>query len=166
MDKITNINDFAAYVKESILPSFPDCRIETSTATKNNGVRLTGITIHPQDSGISPTVCLHKYFADFQNDRPITDIIQEITRDCRAALDGDAMEMTVDSIRAFAFAKDKICFKLISKELNCEMLHTVPHRDFLDLAVVYYLQLSITDKGTSTITITDSLAHRLDVDEA
>lgn len=66
MTEIKTIGGFTEYVKNSLVSTFLDCRIENTAITKNNGVRLAGITIRQQDSNVSPAIYLEKYFADFQ----------------------------------------------------------------------------------------------------
>ena len=43
--------------------------------------------------------------------------------------------------------------------MNSELLTTVPHRDYLDLSIVYYIRPAQTDNGLATLNVTDSPAH-------
>ena len=45
-------------------------------------------------------------------------------------------------------------FKLINTAQNRAFLRTVPHIDFLDLSIVFYVLLEITDEGTASMAVT------------
>jgi hypothetical protein len=56
------------------------------------------------------------------------------------------------------YAKDKIVFQLINTEQNRKMLDDIPHRQFLDLSVIYRLVVSVDDgKIGSTVINNDSV---------
>ena len=55
-----------------------------------------------------------------------------------AGMDNAAIGINTDAIQDFSFAKDKICYKLVNRELNAGFLSTAPYRDFHGLAVAYY----------------------------
>ena len=52
--------------------------------------------------------------------------------------------------------KDKVIFKVVNKEANARLLKDVPHRDFLDLAVMYCCLVDDAD-DFATITIRNNL---------
>lgn len=89
----------------------------------------------------------------------------QIINSCMNALSCAENDIDVGDITDFAYVKDKVCYKLVNTSMNRELLSTVPHRDYLDLAIVYYIPLSLTDNGLATLNITDGLAHIWDTDE-
>ena len=157
MNAIKTISDFASAVKYALSEAFPDCSVESHTATKNNNVKLTGISIRPHGSDISPTVYIDRYFVLFQSGKSFESVLEEIKKDCKESMESTLMYIQPDSVSDFATAKDRICYKLISKELNKELLSEIPHRDFHGLAVTFYLQLGTTENGTATTIITNNL---------
>lgn len=159
-------NSFMAAVKRAVSKEFPDCSVESVTTTKNNNVRLKGISISPHGSAISPAVYTDHYFSALKSGCPLETVIENIKNDCRMALGSAAMGIGQDFVKDFHAVKDNICYRLVSKKLNGELLSSIPHREFHDLAVTYYLQLDVTDYGSSTVDITDSLAQIWGVDEA
>lgn len=72
-------------------------------------------------------------------------------------------------ITDFESVKEIICCRLINLERNQERLRNMPHRQFLDLAIIYYIPMMRTDFGsniiTGSITITDGLLRMWEVDE-
>lgn len=61
--------------------------------------------------------------------------------------------------------KDRICFRLVNKELNNEFLEDVPHIVFQnDLAVIFYILVENAEEGIQNPTIKNSAMIFWDVD--
>jgi len=61
--------------------------------------------------------------------------------------------------------KDRICFRLVNKELNNEFLEDVPHIVFQnDLAVIFYILVINAEGGIQSYTIKNSAMTLWDVD--
>lgn len=165
MPKINTINDFTTAVLTALSAVFSDHRIEAVNVTKNNNVNLTGLVFHPQNKKIAPTIYMEPYFNAFQSGQSLETVISQITSNCTTALSCSNTGIDVEDITDFEQMKQKICYKLVNTGMNSELLSTAPHRNYLDLAIVYYIPFSLTDNGLATITVTDSLAHIWDTDE-
>ncbi|MBO6111723.1 MAG: hypothetical protein J6P45_01580 [Lachnospiraceae bacterium] len=145
-------NAFAQTVKERLTDVFgPDFTIETTKVLKNNSVRLTGIMILQKDCNIAPTIYLEDYYTDHCDGRGIEEIINDILRvyDRNRAVGNVRLEV----FENFEKLKERIIFKLINYEKNLELLSGVPHRRFLDLAVIYIISLGETGMGNASVTI-------------
>lgn len=67
-------------------------------------------------------------------------------------LDGVDMRVLWD----WETAKSHIRAKLVNREMNHELLKKVPCRDFLDLAVIYYVTMDgLMEDGTAAFTVSD-----------
>lgn len=66
----------------------------------------------------------------------------------------------------FSNISEKVFYQLINTDLNEELLKTVPHRNFLDLSVVYKQLISSDERGTDSIMITNDIAESLELEEA
>ena len=166
MPTIKTINDFTIAVHTALATKFPEYKIEAVNVTKNNDVHLTGITIKPQNKKVAPTLYMEPYFAALKSGQTLAAVIDQIISSCTAALSCSNSGIDAEDITDFEHVKDKICYKLVGRNKNSEFLSAVPHRDYLDLAIVYYLQTTITDNGTATVTVTNDLAHIWGVDES
>ena len=165
MQTIKTINNFTTAVHTALAAAFPECRIEAASVTKNNGVHFTGLTVRPQSQRIAPTIYMDPYFDMLQSGEPFETVIDQIVSCCTAALSCAQNGIDAGDITDFTQLKDKICYKLVSRDLNRELLSAVPHRDYHDLAVIYYIRLCMTDNGMATITVTDNLARIWGADE-
>ena len=64
----------------------------------------------------------------------------------------------------FEAVRDLICFRPVNGERSREKLKSMPHRDFLDLAIVYYIPVTAAG-GTGRIAVTNRLSGMWKVDE-
>lgn len=165
MPTINTISDFAAAVQTALTAAFPECRIEAVNVTKNNGEHLTGLAIHPKNKKIAPAIYMEPYFSALQSGQPLETVVSQIISTCTAALSCSETGIDTEEITDFNRVKDKICYKLIGKAMNSELLSAAPHRDYHDLAVAYYIRLALSDNGLATLNITKTLSEIWGVDE-
>lgn len=165
MNQIKTFDNFVASVKDALAKEFPGCQVGIIPVTKNNGVRLQGISVRPKGTSIAPNIYMEKYFSDFQDGRLFADIIKELKSVYRQGMDNAAIGINTDAIQDFSFAKDKICYKLVNRELNAGFLSTAPHRDFHGLAVAYYINLSTAGGEMASVTVMGRLADIWGVEE-
>lgn len=120
---------------------------------KNNDTQLTGLSIISPNTNLSPTIYLEKYYQDLQSKTfaQVVDEIWKVYKDNRPIQD-----VNVALVKRWDLAKVRIVMKLVNYEYNCELLKTVPYDRFLDLAVIYYYILDISEKGAATILIHNS----------
>ena len=122
----------------------------------DNKALLTGITVRCEGKKLEVFVSLEPYFSIYQENMCIDDIVEDILEMIHNHLDTDAM--AVKEINDFEKVKDCVEFKLINKRKNDEFLKTVPNIVFLDLAIVFYLNMGRSTKGQmSTIIGTEYL---------
>lgn len=124
------------------------------TATKNNGKQRQGMMIEHPGVNISPTIYLEEFYEHFRNGKSLDDIVREILEfydkvRCRTSWD-------TSGVLDYEKMRKKIMFKLINTEKNKELLCNVPHRELLDLSIVFYVLMEITGKGTATMLVRDS----------
>ena len=72
-------------------------------------------------------------------------------------------DVDVSFIRDYSCMKERVMCKLVNKARNEMYLNTVPHVDFLDLAVVFYTIISDGSFGRGTITVTNDQFKDWDV---
>ena len=95
------------------------------------------------------------YYNDYKNGRPVMEIIAEVER----AYDTYKVEQDFDvnSITDFNHVQDKICYKLVNRDKNKELLSDAPYLPFHDLAVIFYVVVSEDRVGTGTVTVHNHL---------
>lgn len=152
--------NFEEGIKVKLQERYPESSIVFHDVEKNNGVMLRAITIVNPDSNISPTIYLNDFKKQYEETHDIDEICNKI-----AELNEkhEAVEFDVDSVVNFSKVKTRICAKLISRERNRNLLKNVPYREFLDLAVVYFV--SLEEMEFASILIHDNLLERWGVTE-
>jgi hypothetical protein len=134
--------------------------VEMHEVSKNNGVVLHGVTIKLEESqNILPTL----YIENYDERKTSREIAKDIITDNANALSETRnIEIKTETLTAFNdFTKSHIVYRLVNKKANEELLKTIPHREFLDLAIIYVVQ--ITDEASAKIT--NSLAKNWNVTE-
>lgn len=118
---------------------------------KNNGVVLHGITILTSESKVSPTIYIDKWFREYEEGEVIEDIADEIIR-----LNDESAypkEIDVSFFRDYEEVKKKLAYKLINADMNVQLLQEVPHKRFLNLAVVCFCEIRDEIIGDGSILI-------------
>lgn len=124
---------------------------------KTNGVELDGLVISRRDrvSNISPTIYLNSYYQNFLDGKTLVYVLEEIIKV------NDANELSnfdIGSFVNFDRAKKHIKCRIINTEMNKELLELVPHLEFLDLSVIFMVEVEQIPGGFITI-----YNHHLDV---
>ena len=152
---INTVDLFADVVKAGLEEAHPECCVMVHKVTKNNNLVLTGISIRSREVNLAPTIYMDGYYNDYKNGRPVMEIIAEVER----AYDTYKVEQDFDvsSITDFNHVQDKICYKLVNRDKNKELLSDAPYLPFHDLAVIFYVVVSEDRVGTGTVTVHNHL---------
>lgn len=132
---------------------------------KNNETTLHGICIHNENERISPVLYLEEYVLLYAAGKmTVKEIAAEmLDKYCM----GDMPRNIADHVEDFQMMKDRVRIKVINYGANTRRLEQVPHRRFLDLAIVYYLDMDVSvEVGNVTIEIKNELMERWNVSES
>ena len=125
--------------------------IRYHSVPKNNGVNLDAVTILKPGRIISPTIYTDAYYDQYCDGKTIRDLAQDVlVEDAGYELPdvGDMEEyMRADRV------KERLRFRVINYEKNRKMLKDVPHRRFLDLAVIYYQVMEVNHRAVASCII-------------
>lgn len=140
-----------------------DVRICVHTIYKNNSVKKEALCILEEGGNVSPTIYLRPYYEELTGGVPLQDILTEMEKEyrknrCETYLD-------VNEFQEFDRAAGRLAYRLVNYDRNRELLADIPHRRFLDLAVVYYLLIENHFIGTGTALVYRSLQKLWGVDE-
>lgn len=147
-----NLEQFTLKMKEALEEYLGErAHIEKIEVTKNNGVKLQGLTFSFTDSMISPTVYMEDIYRNYECGRPLSFLVSYV-----AGLLEEEMENCSINLAFFSDyeqVKAKLGCKLINFERNQDYLKDLPHVRFLDLAVTFYCYVTNELFGSGTITI-------------
>lgn len=131
-----------------------EVRIHVSHIIKNNGRYMDSISVMSCGEKVSPAVGLAPYYQKALGGMSVEQIADQIL-DCILHFRKQGLP-NVDSFADFEKAGGKIVCRLIHYRKNQKLLRSVPHRKFLDLAVVYYYLLGEDDFSSASILIQNS----------
>lgn len=142
--------DFKDLVVEAVASRI-EGRVALQVITKNNGLKLDGLTIMTENTNISPTIYLNYYFEEYIKHglEAVVDKIMEQYEQNKSEAPIDLSFFTeVEKVR------NKIKMKLVNYEKNEELLEKVPHIKYLDLAIIFYVEVeNKQNEGLATIQI-------------
>ena len=129
--------------------------IRVTDVIKNNGIKLTGVTVIFKGVQACPSIYIEHFYDDYNNGDSFEDIMSsvfEILRNCRLE-----EELDLSIFDSYNSIKDKILCKLVNTEKNKELLASAPHINFLDLSVVFYVIMTSVKHGMGSILIKDNI---------
>lgn len=159
-----NRKEFYEYVKDNVkeyLPeSYKDAEIKLQEVEKNNGLKLTGITIPNGDQRIVPTVYLDSLYQEYIHGKDVDSCVGDVA-DMRIEAQGKAefFDMGVPDILDYEKMKDKLQMRICDKEWNTDLLADKVVTEHGDFAAYYAVNLEENGEGISSIPVTVSLMN-------
>lgn len=159
-----NRKEFYEYVKENVkayLPkSYEEGEIKLQDVEKNNGLKLTGITIPNGDQRIVPTIYLDSLYQEYINGKEADSCVGDVA-DMRIEAQGKAefLDMGVPDILDYEKMKDKLQVRICDKEWNTDRLEDKAFTEHGDFAAYYAVNLEENREGISSIPVTISLMN-------
>lgn len=156
-----NIREFREAIAETLTNKLgQEYEVVQQDVSKINHLELLGISIHRKNENICPVIYVEKYFEQYNNGARIQDLADEIM----AVLeDNQVPSIPVNEIRFIQdwdYAKANVSCKLINREANKDYLADIPHTEFLNLSVIYYVECGYligANRGTASVTITNEI---------
>ena len=159
-----NRKEFYEYVKDNVkayLPkSYEEGEIKLQEVEKNNGLKLTGITIPNGDQRIVPTIYLDSLYQEYINGKDVDSCVGDVA-DMRIEAQGKAefLDMGVPDIFDYEKMKDKLQMRICDKEWNTDRLADKVVTEHGDFAAYYAVNLEENGEGISSIPVTVSLMN-------
>lgn len=149
------INEFAQKVRRAVEKELRGAyRVELKEVRKNNGVLLHGLLILPAESNIAPTIYLESFHAAYEDGVTFREVLDRILEIFREETPRENIDMNF--FKSFEKVRDRICYRLIGRRGNEELLRHIPYVEFLDLVVCFYYAYSGSMLGEGTILIHNS----------
>lgn len=164
-----NYEEFKEKVKDEITDhmssKYEDCVVDIRETKKTNrtveGLMLREI---PGLSNASPTIYVNDLFEEYKKNGDFETVIDRAGEKMETAINSFDKDIAKDAINTSKMM-DNVFFTLINAEQNRELLETVPHREFEDLAIVYRWNIGAGPDGVYTNLINNELAEKEGVTE-
>lgn len=134
---------------------------------KNNGRKLTGIYGRRPGCSTGPCIYLDGYYSEYRGGQAEVSGVAETVFQQIMGHQDDMKKICVEDILQWDRARHRIYAKLVNAGMNREALGGIPHRHFLDLAVVYYIKMDDTvgEGGMASVLVQDQYMEKWGQDE-
>ena len=161
-----DIYTFGENVINELAQKLCNCSFMQNEVIKNNGTIMHGLIIQKDtNTGIEPQFYLDGFYESYQNGRNLEEIVQYIVELYKEQEHKKIHQFDVAWMMNFENVKDTLCFRLVNLEKNKELLQTIPYREFLDLAMVYYLKMDVEEDTDGYVRVTNHLMSKWGVKE-
>lgn len=129
-------------------------RLERRDQKGSDGAIWHGIMVIGQGCDVAPAICLDRFFEAYESGLPFEGVIQSLLDACHK----EGMEGPIDMgfFRSFKKVRDRICYSLVDKARNSELLEDIPYIEFLDLAICFYYSYHRDKVGDGRVLIHNS----------
>lgn len=118
---------------------------------KNNGLKLKGVCVVKPGINAYPTLYLESFFRSYQEGETFGNIVSNIIGVIESNDGG--IDLDISSYTDYERAKKKLMYRLVNSDNNEELLSGVPYIPYLDLAIVFYVEMFDERNGTGTILV-------------
>lgn len=159
------MEEFKERIKKALQEVLGDSyEIAETEVTKLNDSKHPTLVVREKESLVGATVYLDNYYKE-ESDEPIISIanriVDTINRSEKPKIDSDFTEKMTN----FDSVKDKIIFKLVSKDMNKEYLKDKVYVDYIDLAIIFCVLINNSHSSHATAVVSKRLFDKWNVDK-
>lgn len=154
---------FKKVVEEKFLDYLPEeyqnRKIVVSPVEKVN-CSLDGLVVMDTKEGMhfSPTIYINYMYSDYQDTEDLEQVLKHWAHSfdewSKQKLPFDVQTLLSDE----CYVREHVVFQFINAEENQELLMDMPHREYLDLAIVYRFIVDIGENGITSVMIRNTVA--------
>lgn len=130
---------------------------------KNNNTPMDGLSILKEGEKASPTIYLNEFYEELLNGRGLQEITENIVRIYQ--IYGKKVEFDAEEFKDYGKIKGRLAVRLINYEENETLLKELPHKKFLDLAVICYVLIGKAGNDTASILVRQDFRRIWEVSE-
>lgn len=157
-------NEFTEKIRNELKPLCEEtAELLVDEVEKNNGCKMVGILCRETGKSCTPIIYLEAYYEKYCSGECG---LQDIVLDIKDIMDnGIEMENMRDRIFDYGSMKSHIMYRLVNLEMNQNRLEQVPYVKYLDLAVVFYIEMENEQDGYFSTLIKNELVEKWRVTE-
>ena len=130
--------DFINYMADGLQAEFgTELDVQRQVLMRNNSEEHMGLSMNTPGSNVAPVIDLTYAWQSHQNGTDAEIILREMIASYREQM--HRIPTFPTTLSDFSEARSYLIVKLIHHDKNAGLLEYTPHRDFMDLAVVYCL---------------------------
>lgn len=149
-------HEFQEKLIKELQKRMPDADIFLQDTKKNNGVVFSGIIIQDNSSNVAPHICTDGLYYDYQNGHKDMDSVIDSVLEIYEKIKPEK-SFHVSEILDYSKARSKLSGRLVNTEKNRGALSELPHRNFFDLSLTYYVDVTRDgDERCASIQVTNA----------
>ena len=145
-------------IKDYLPEEFKEYNVEVEMIPKVNGFKEAIIISKSDCKDPTPTLYVDQLYDQYKVCKNMDKVLKFAAEFYIYGINyGKAMAecITVEN------SDDTVIMMLINRDNNKDLLETMPHRDYMDLAIVYRLIMPLPDGSFNTANITDDMLERM-----
>ena len=151
-EEYLSIDEFAEAVKDKLMAYYADeCSVSINSVTKNNDQIKHGITIRRKGNTSAPNIYLDDAYEEYVKGKSLERITSELI--CIRNKCKDEVEFDADLFTDYNWVRSRLGIRIVNRMKNARLLTDVPHRDFSDLAILFYVTIDDDSIGKGTILV-------------
>lgn len=156
------VNCFAEEVKERTEKRLgSDFQVEVHSIVKNNSHNVTGVSVQKNGNCFGMEVALDGVF-DVYRELPEEERVNRAVETVlkaqeRSVQDVEKLREWISKLHDYEEVKNLIRYKLVNAEKNQGLIATLPHIPYLDLAIVFYLEMYENPHGIASLRLNQGL---------
>ncbi len=149
-------NEFRERLIKELQERMPGTVISPQDTKKNNGVVFAGIIIRDNSSNVAPCICTEGLYYDYQNGHKNMDGVIDSVLELYGKIKPEE-SFDVSKVLDYSKARCNLKGRLINTEKNRELLKELPYRNFFDLSLIYFVDVTQdADPGCASIRVTNT----------
>lgn len=154
-----NYQNFCEQIKETVGSLLgKEYNVRLVKTDKLNGLTLMSLVILKKEDIIAPNIYLEPYYSEFQINKNIDLIADSIISLYHSS--NKRTELASIPYTDYLTVKDRIFCKLINYDKNRSLLNNIPHKRYLDLAVIFCILVKKDGDGLASITVKNELMEQ------
>ena len=148
------------YIKDYMDEKYKDCGVVIRKVNKTNR-EVDGLNFYdiPGLKNATPTIYVNNLYEEYERTGNYEEVVRGAAETMERGIESFNKEIKAELLDTSRL-KDNVFFTLINAEQNKELLKTVPHRKFEDLAIVYRWNLGNDSLGMYTNLVDSRLAKK------
>ena len=131
--------------------------VQQNMVVKNNGVQLQAIIVKKVGEVVSPTVYVDKFIENIEKEEMTVSEAAEKIFGLYEKNKSPELGMNLSDLKNKDFILSHVEYQLVNAERNQDRLLAVPHKEFLDFAVMYRVVIGNNENGVASFVVSDRM---------
>ena len=163
MDKM-DFHEFKIWAVDAIRGYLPEKYAEAEidlVPVLKTGIRYTGMTVKLPEQVLSTAVNLEDAFNHYLLDMPLDLVGQKMAEIVLSR----QPELDVQIFSSYENVRDRLFVRVCGRSRNEELLRSVPHKRFRDLAITYHVMVDAEFSGLAAVMVNNDLLEHFGISE-